>query len=72
VLAQTAIEVTGQVPVAFELSVDAADIDDQADVTVWARLRSAAGTWMTDTHTPVLTRGAGDTADVIVRRIPQG
>ncbi|MGH8823149.1 MAG: YbaY family lipoprotein [Jiangellaceae bacterium] len=70
VLAQNAIEVTGQVPVPFELAVDAADIDERADVAVWARLRSAVGTWVSDTHTPVLTRGAGDTADVIVRRTP--
>jgi uncharacterized lipoprotein YbaY len=40
----------------------------RADIAVWARLRSAVGTWVSDTHTPVLTPGAGDTADVVVRR----
>jgi uncharacterized lipoprotein YbaY len=68
ILAQNAIEVTGQVPVPFELAVDATDVDERADIAVWARLRSAVGTWVSDTHTPVLSRGAGDTADVVVRR----
>jgi putative lipoprotein len=68
ILAQNAIAVSGQVPVPFELAVDAADVDERADIAVWARLRSAVGTWVSDTHTPVLTRGAGNTADVIVRR----
>jgi putative lipoprotein len=71
VLAQTAVEVTGQVPVPYELTVDSADIDDSASITVWARLRSDVGTWMSDTHTPVLTRGAADVADLVVRRIQQ-
>jgi putative lipoprotein len=68
ILAQNAIEVAGQVPVPFELAVDAADVDARADIAVWARLRSTVGTWVSDTHTPVLTRGAGNTADVVVRR----
>ncbi len=70
VLAQNAIEVVGQVPVPFELAVDAADVDERATIAIWARLRSAVGTWVSDTHTPVLTRGAGNTADVVVRRTP--
>jgi hypothetical protein len=61
-------EVAGQVPVPFELAIDAADVDERADIAVWARLRSTVGTWVSDTHTPVLTRGAGNTADVLVRR----
>jgi putative lipoprotein len=68
ILAQNAIAVLGQLPVPFELAVDAADIDERADIAVWARLRSVVGTWVSDTHTPVLTRGAGNTADVVVRR----
>jgi putative lipoprotein len=71
VLAQSAVEVTGQVPVSFERSVDSADVDEHASIAVWARLRSEVGTWMTDTHVPVLTRGAADVADVIVRRVPE-
>ena len=68
ILAQNAFEVAEQVPIPFELAVDAADVDERADIAVWARLRSAVGTWVSDTHTPVLTRGAGDTADVVLRR----
>lgn len=68
VLAQNAFEVTGQAPIPFELAVDAAGVDERADIAVWAPLRAAVGTWVSDTHTPVLTRGAGDTADVVARR----
>lgn len=68
VLAATAITVEGQVPVPFTVTVDAADVDERASISVWARLRSAVGVWQTDSHTAVLTRGASDTADVVVRR----
>jgi putative lipoprotein len=71
VLAQAAVEVTGQVPVPFQLSDDSADVDERASITVWARLRSEVGTWMTDAHIPVLTRGSADVADVTVRRVPE-
>ena len=70
VLAATAIPVEGQVPVPFSLSIDAADVADTASISVWARLRSEVGTWQSDAAYPVLTGGAGDTADVLVRRLP--
>ncbi|MGH8774240.1 MAG: YbaY family lipoprotein [Jiangellaceae bacterium] len=70
ILAQNAVQVTGQVPIPFELAVDAADVDERASISVWARLRSEVGTWVSDTHTPVLTRGAGNVAHVVVRRTP--
>lgn len=72
VLAAGAFAVEGQVPVPYALTVDAADVGEQAMVTVWARLRSAVGTWQTDTHNAVLTRGAGDSAELVVRRIGDG
>jgi len=69
VLAATAIPVEGQVPVPFSLSIDAADVAENALIGVWARLRSEVGTWQSDAAYPVLTRGAGDTAEVLVRRM---
>jgi putative lipoprotein len=71
VLALTAVEVAGQVPVPFELSVDSADVDDLAALGVSARLRSEVGTWISDTHTPVLIQGSGDVADLVVRRVDE-
>jgi putative lipoprotein len=69
VLARTAVQVIGQVPVPFEPSVDAADVDEQASISVWARLRSEVGTWQSDAPYPVLTNGAPDVAEIIVRRV---
>jgi hypothetical protein len=36
---------------------------------VWARLRSEVGTWQSDAPYPVLTNGAPDVAEIIVRRV---
>jgi putative lipoprotein len=69
VLAKTAVQVDGQVPIPFSLTIDAADVDDRATLSVRARLRSSVGTWISNTHNAVLTRGAGDTVDVVGRRM---
>jgi putative lipoprotein len=70
VLAKTAIEVKGQVPVPFSLTVDSAEVDARARYSIRTKLRSEVGTWMSDTHNPVLTRGDGETVEVMVRRVP--
>jgi hypothetical protein len=57
VLAKTAVQVDGQVPIPFSLTIDAADVDDRATLSVRARLRSSVGMWISNTHNPVLTRG---------------
>jgi uncharacterized lipoprotein YbaY len=50
-------------------SVDSADIGEQAALTVWAR--TEAGTRVSDTNTPVLTRGAADAAEIVMRRVQE-
>jgi putative lipoprotein len=69
ILAKTAVPVDGQVPIAFSLTIDAADVDDRATLSVRARLRSSVGTWITDAQNEVVTQGAGETVDVVVRRM---
>lgn len=71
VLAAAAYEVTGQVPIPYALTVDPAQVDAHASMTIWARLRTSVGTWQTDSHHAVDDDPDKATVDVIVRRLPE-
>lgn len=68
VLAAASYEVSGQIPVPYALTFDALDLAPQASLTIWARLRTAVGTWQTDTRHWVDLKSGAD-VEVIVRRV---
>lgn len=69
-VAEQAIDSPGNVPVAFALDYDPAAIDPRATYSVSARIeRGDELLWISDTHNPVLTRGAPDRVDVVVVRV---
>lgn len=72
VLAAAALPVEHQVPVPFQLTVDDADVDQNARLTIWASLRSDVGRWQTDTSNPVTLDDGDATIEVIVRSVPEG
>ena len=60
-----------QPPFAFELAVDAARLDPRMRCTVAARVELAGRLlFISDTAYPVLTQGAGETADLMLVRVP--
>ena len=58
----------GQIPIAFELEYNPADIDERMTYALRARILAADGSLMfiNDTHTPVITRDAGNHADMVL------
>ena len=71
-LAEKEIGNPGPVPIAFELEYDPADIDQRMSYAIRAEIHDQNRMlFTTDTHTPVLTRGAGDHVDMMLVRINQ-
>lgn len=69
-LARTELSEAGQVPIAFELDFDPANIDERMTYVIRAEIRDRGGLmFTTDTHTPVLTRGAGTHVDMTLVRV---
>jgi len=70
-LAEQRIKADGrQPPFAYELQVDAARIDPRMRYAVSARiLRGGQLLFINDTQYPVLTQGAGRTADLVLVRV---
>jgi uncharacterized lipoprotein YbaY/heat shock protein HslJ len=65
VLAELEIADPGQVPIAFELRYDPTEIDERMSYAVRAEIIDRGELMFTsDTHYPVLTRGAGVTVDI--------
>ncbi len=69
-LARHRITRPGQVPIPFELGYDPADIDERMSYSLRARITDQGKLlFINDTATPVLTRGAGNTADMMLVRV---
>ena len=58
----------GQVPISFEIPYHSKDILADADYSLQARIVSGDGRllFINDTHTPVITNGAGTHADIVL------
>lgn len=70
VLAEKELADIGQVPIAFELDYDPAAIDERMTYVIRAQIHDRGGLmFTTDTHTPVLTRGAGTHVDITLVRV---
>ena len=74
IVAQQKITDPGAFPIAYELVYDLPDIDELRTYSVRAQIHDRGQLLFTsDTHAPVLTHGAGQTADLAlieVRRLP--
>jgi len=71
-LAHQVIENPGAPPIPFALGYDEADIDERLSYSVRATIKNGNRLlFTTDTHYPVLTRGAGDTVEIELKAIPQ-
>ncbi len=69
-IAQQRITNPGQVPIHFELAYQPEDIDDRMSYAIQARiLEGESLMFINDTHTPVLTRGAGNQVDMMLVRV---
>jgi uncharacterized lipoprotein YbaY len=67
VLARQVLSAPGQVPIRFELEFQPADIDERMAYAVRAKIYDRGRLlFTTDTHTPVLTRGAGREAHLLL------
>ena len=67
VIARQTIADPGQVPIRFELSYAPADIDERMSYSLRAKIQDRGRLMFTsDTHTPVLTRGAGREAHIML------
>jgi uncharacterized lipoprotein YbaY/heat shock protein HslJ len=58
----------GQVPIPFEIAYDPSKIDSRMNYALRARILGPDGSllFINDTHTPVITRDAGDHADMLL------
>ena len=66
-IAYQEIEEPGSPPISFVLEYDTSKIQERMQYSVRATIRHADQLlFTTDTHYPVLTRGAGNTADVLL------
>jgi putative lipoprotein len=71
-LAYQVIENPGAPPIPFALEYNQADIDERLSYSVRATIKHGDRLlFTTDTHYPVLTRGAGDTVEIELKAIPQ-
>ena len=69
VLARQTISNPGQVPIRFELRFAPTDIDQRMSYSLRARIHDGGKlAFVSDTHTPVLTRGAGREAHMTLVR----
>jgi uncharacterized lipoprotein YbaY/heat shock protein HslJ/uncharacterized lipoprotein NlpE involved in copper resistance len=69
-LGQVRLENAGNPPYRFEIAYDPARIDERNTYAVRARLVVGDELWFTtDTHYPVLTRGAGGEVELLLRRV---
>ena len=67
ILAEQEIANPGQVPIAFELEYTLADIDERMSYAVRAEIHDGGRMiFTTDTHVPVLTRGAGNEVEMML------
>ena len=66
---QVVIESPGQPPIAFSIPYFSADVDPSRTYVVSAHISDGNADFITDTAYPVLTGGAGDSADVVLIRI---
>jgi putative lipoprotein len=72
-IAYQAIEDPGTPPIAFALDYDPSKIDERMQYGVRATISHDGQLLFTsDTHYPVLTRGAGNTADIMLIMIDRG
>jgi uncharacterized lipoprotein YbaY/heat shock protein HslJ len=72
VLARQTISNPGQVPIRFELSFQPEDIDQRMSYSLRARIQDGGKlAFISDTHTPVLTRGAGREAHLTLVAVQQ-
>ena len=71
-IANQNIPVAGKsVPIAFDLRYDQAAIDPKHTYAVSARImRGGTVLWRSDTRYPVITHGAPDTAEILLKRLP--
>jgi uncharacterized lipoprotein YbaY/heat shock protein HslJ len=70
-IAKQRITGPGQVPVHFTLPFDPLDIDERMSYSLLVRITDRGRLmFINDTSTPVLTRGAGNTVDMILVRVP--
>lgn len=71
-LAHQVIENPGAPPIPFVLEYDQANIDERMSYSVRATIKHGDRLlFTTDTHYPVLTRGAGDSVEIELKAIPQ-
>ena len=69
-IARQRITRPGQVPVHFQLNYNPADIDERMTYTVQARITDQGKLlFINDTATPVLTRGAGTSVEMMLVRV---
>ena len=72
-IAQQRITNPGQVPIHFDLSFPPADIDQRRSYSVQVRITDRDQLmFISDTHTPVLTRGAGKEVSMMLARVQDG
>ncbi len=72
IIAEVTLENPGQVPIPFELEYDTGLIDERMSYSIRARIfENDELIFTSDTHTPVLTRGAGNEAEVKMVRVRQ-
>lgn len=69
IIGEQVIEEPPNVPVAFEIGYDSSAIDQARSYAIDARIEvNGHLAWISDGHHPVLTRGAGDTVEVVLSR----
>jgi uncharacterized lipoprotein YbaY/heat shock protein HslJ len=69
-IARMTIQGPSAPPIRFSIPFDAAKIDSKRSYSVRARIRVDGKLWFaSDSAYPVLTRGAGTTADILLRRV---
>ena len=72
VLSRQTLSSPGQVPIRFELRFDPAEIDERMSYAVRAKIHDRGRLlFTTDTHTPVLTRGAGREAHLLLVQVAE-
>ena len=71
-IARTTIPDAPTPPIRFTIPFDAAKIDSRLSYTVRAAIRVDGKLWFaSDTAYPVLTRGAGNTVDILLKRVAE-
>ena len=73
VVATQEIEITGQVPITYRLPYDPESILETHSYAVRAKIETRGRlAFCTDTNYPVLTRGSGTEADLMLKKVPRG